>query len=276
MIEHFALRFCDAYGKLWRHLDALLALEKEHKPKPLQDRKLSDSRTRFMAEDGLAPIMAEMDRLDFDKALRDKTKLLFARMADGSRSWTAELLFDSIRDIRRDICLELGKHKFAYIRSPNDQYFDQERLFGDQVYQQCESARQDVRDAGNSFAAELYAATVFYLMRVAEHGLRALAKQVRATIKDKNKRVPIEFGDWNKVITAINKKIEAARQLPAGPKKQARLHYYSDAAQHCLFMKDIYRNDMAHARKPYTEAEASTAMQRVREFMQFLTRAIPR
>jgi len=35
-------------------------------------------------------------------------------------------------------------------------------------------------------------------------------------------------------------------------------------------MKDIWRNNMAHTRKPYNQTEAVGVMERVREFMQFL------
>jgi hypothetical protein len=277
MIEYCALKFCEAYGKLWRQIDAVFIRQRDDRTKELNDRKLSDGYTRFVADEGLALLMAEMDRLELDKELRHKTKLLYARMADpGSRNWTAELLLDSLTEIRRGIGLELNKHKFAYVRSPNNQYLEQEHLFGSEVHSKFKSARQDIKEAGNCFAMELYTAAVFHLMRVSEHGLRMIAKRVGATIIAKGTRIPIEYGDWQKVIDAINARIATIRTLPHGPKRQARLSFYSDAAQHCLFMKDIYRNDISHTRKPYDQHEATGAMQRVHDFMQFLTRSFPK
>jgi hypothetical protein len=45
---------------------------------------------------------------------------------------------------------------------------------------------------------------------------------------------------------------------------------YSDAADHCEFMKDIWRNNVSHTRKAYSDPEAVAVLQRVREFMEFL------
>ena len=68
----------------------------------------------------------------------------------------------------------------------------------------------------------------------------------------------------------IKNKITRARTAPAGPKKQAKLEFYSDAADHCVFMKDIWRNNVSHSRKPYKPGEAQAVLERVRDFMIFL------
>jgi len=162
MIEHFALQFCEAYAKLARHIDAVLLRETEDRPKQLKDRELGDGYKRFVAQEAIAPIMSEIERLGFDAELVGRVKRLFARLADpNSRSWTAELLLDSLTEIRRAIGLELQKHKFAHLHSPNGQYFEQERLFGDEVYKKFKSARQEIRDAGNCLAVSLPTASVF-------------------------------------------------------------------------------------------------------------------
>jgi hypothetical protein len=72
---------------------------------------------------------------------------------------------------------------------------------------------------------------------VAEHGLRALATRVGAKLKDKGKKQPIEYAEWGKVITRINDRIvELNAKLPKGPKLNARVHFYSEAAGHCLYL----------------------------------------
>ena len=93
-------------------------------------------------------------------------------------------------------------------------------------------------------------------MRAAEHGLRMLARKLKVKLTHKGKTQPVEYADWEKVIAAIKDKITAARALPHGPKRQERLENLSDAADHCVFMKDIWRNNISHTRKPYTSAEA--------------------
>lgn len=89
-------------------------------------------------------------------------------------------------------------------------------------------------------------------------------------INDQANYHPIESGTWDKVITACKGKIDAIRKKPIGPKKQAQLEFYSDAGDHCLFMKDIWRNNISHTRKPYNKPEALAVLERVRDFMKFL------
>ena len=111
-------------------------------------------------------------------------------------------------------------------------------------------------------------------MRVAEHGLRIIAKklQIASALKHKGHIIPIDHAEWQKVIDAINNKLNKLRLLSAGPKRAAQLEKFSDAGQHCLFMKDIWRNTVSHARKPYNESEAKAALDRVHGFMQFVTK----
>jgi hypothetical protein len=111
-------------------------------------------------------------------------------------------------------------------------------------------------------------------MRAAERGLRMLARRLHVTLTHSGKAVPIEFADWNKIITGIKNKIADAHKLAPGPKRQAKLETYSSAADHCEYMKEIWRNNVSHTRKPYTEDEAIDALKKVRNFMQFLSKAL--
>jgi hypothetical protein len=174
--------------------------------------------------------------------------------------------------MRKGIEIELGKQCFFYFPFPNDKYFEQEKLFGDEVYEKFENARQDLKDAGNCLAASLPIGCIFYLMRVAEHELRRLAKKLHVILTHSGKSCPIEFGDWNKIITGIKDKISEARTLPVGARRQAKLEAYCNAADHCEYMKDIWRNNVSHARKPYKDSEAERAFERVRDFMIFVAR----
>lgn len=128
-------------------------------------------------------------------------------------------------------------------------------------------------EAGACFAAARWTACVFHCMRIAEHGLRKLARLVGATITHDGKPYPVEFGEWEKIINAIKTKLAQVRQLPRGAKRERKLKFYSDAADHCSYMKDIWRNEISHARRTYNEAEALGAMHRVRDFMQLISKA---
>jgi hypothetical protein len=147
-----------------------------------------------------------------------------------------------------------------------------EKLFGDEVYSVFGDARDDVRNTGNCIALGLPIASIVYSMRVAEYGLRKLARTLHVRLTHTRRSCAIEFADWHNLITAIKNKIREVRNLPVGPRKQIQLEGYSSAADHCEYMKDIWRNNTAHTRKLYTLPEAIGAFERVRDFMQFLAK----
>jgi hypothetical protein len=275
MIEHFAIQFGGAYSNLLSLIAEAHRLDRENHVKPVQEQVLSKDRLRFLAGNFFSPIVGELGRMRID-ALLPKGLRLQAQIVSDINTWTADRLLDAVKEFRRDLDIELNKHKFALLLSPNDQYFEQEKLFGVTVYDKLGSARQDIKDAGNCFAGELYSASVFHLMRVAEHGLRIVARRLRVTVKDNGTRIPIQYADWNKVITAIDNKIKEARKITAGAKKEARLNYYSDALERCSAMKDLFRNPVSHTRTKYTYGGTLDVMERVRNFMQFLARPVPR
>jgi hypothetical protein len=191
---------------------------------------------------------------------------------DRSHPYTAAEMLAELTLLMQTMVQELAKRKLAYIAPPYDVYFEQEKSFGDLVFDTFPEARQDLKDAGNCLAASLATASVFHLMRVAEYGLRRLAKKLRVKLTHSGRPMPIEFGDWNTIITGIKNKITVVRRTRSGPKRQAKLEAYSNAADHCEYMKDIWRNSMAHSRKPYKDTEAVGVLERVRDFMQFLSK----
>jgi hypothetical protein len=176
--------------------------------------------------------------------------------------------------LRQCIEADLEKRKFAFIEPRPAQLFAaMGETWGD-VLSTIPDSKRDVEDAHIALMVELHTATVFHLMRVTEYGLRVLAKKIRvlSALRHKGSIVPIEYADWQKVITALKNKLEAIGKVRLGPKRQAQLEKYSDAADHCVFLKDIWRNTISHARKPYNGTEALAVLERVRDFMLFVAR----
>jgi hypothetical protein len=108
------------------------------------------------------------------------------------------------------------------------------------------------------------------MMRVAEMGLRNIAKKVGVKLIDKGKPQPIEYATWDKVIQGVNAKIIAARALPHGPRKNKNLQFYSQAADQIIYIRDTWRTEVSHTRKSYNDGEAFGVITRVREFMELL------
>jgi len=211
---------------------------------------------------------------DFDTC-RDIAAVTADRLSRKDTEFRA-VIAEQARNIETLLSRDMYDRKFLWIASTRSAFVDNDSLFGEPVRNAFPSAREDIRQAGNSFAVGSSTAAVFHLMRVAEYGLRALAKRLRVSVTHKGRAVPLQLADWEKIITAIKNKIAAVRILPAGIKRQQQLELYSDAGDHCTFMKDIWRNNVSHTRKPYTDKESEAALERVRAFMLFLAQSLLR
>ena len=81
-------------------------------------------------------------------------------------------------------------------------------------------------------------------MRVAEHGLGAVAKERRVKLP-KNK--PVEWATWQEIIKSIrDAHAEIGKTKPPGQGKDEALAFYSGALAHLEAFKDKYR--FGHAR----------------------------
>lgn len=190
------------------------------------------------------------------------------------------LRYDELRHqaiaLRQAIEGELPLRRFVFVPIEKAVFSDNpEGFWSIETWQRFSDARHDSNQAIDSYVFDLNTACVFHSMRVAEYGLRALAKAVQVKLtQKKGKPHPIEFADLDKVITAVKNKIDKSRQRPHGAKRAAILQFYSDSADHCTYMKDVWRNEVSHTRKSYSAAEALGVMQRVRDFMSTLAKGL--
>jgi hypothetical protein len=132
--------------------------------------------------------------------------------------------------------------------------------------------RCDVFCAIDCYALQHNTASVFHSMRVAEHGLRALAKERRVRLaKDK----PIEWGTWQEIIKALDEEIKViGLKRKAGAAKDNALEFYSGARADLNGFKDEYRNLVMHVRDTYDEHQALRALTIVHAFMARLAEKI--
>lgn len=189
---------------------------------------------------------------------------------EGETPYCAETLAHELEGIHNQLKISLSLHKFAHVYPNVQKYFEQEQLFGAAVYASFPEAQRDIKDAGNCIAAELYTASVFHLMRTAEYGLRALARKVRVKITHKGKPQPLETAAWDKVINAIKCRLNSAHALKPSARRTDKIRFYSDLADRCSFVKDLWRNDVMHTRAHYEIQDTLAAFERVKGFMQLL------
>ena len=129
----------------------------------------------------------------------------------------------------------------------------------------------DVFSATDCYALEHNTASVFHSMRVAEWGLRALARERQITLA-KNK--PLEWATWQETIKAIDDEIKIIGSKKPGLTKDAALQFYSGARADLNGFKDEYRNSVMHVRANYDEHQAIRALTTVRAFMNGLAAKI--
>jgi hypothetical protein len=165
---------------------------------------------------------------------------------------------------------ELELHKFAYVPEALQGYFENEKLFGEPVYDNFKSARDDIKETGNCLAAELHTASVFHLMRVAERGIRALAYDRRVKF-DKG---PIESQDWQAIIGQLQKEIEKVSNWPKSKQRAQAEEFYNSALEEFRGFKGAWRNHVMHARRSYNDRDALSVLSHVQRFMQLLATRI--
>lgn len=206
---------------------------------------------------------------DADPSLLEQIKGLEQGILKKTADLRESVLHANLEAIIKGVQNNLDLRKFMYMPSEQAAYWDRADLFGYE-FLSCfpTNAVVEMREAGNCFAAGRHTACVFHCIRVAEYGLRLLAKTLRVKIIDKGRTVPLEYGDWNKVIDAIRNKIKTLRQQPSGGRKEKLLQFYSASADHCEYMKDIIRNEVSHARRTYDKQEALAVINRVRDFVE--------
>lgn len=106
-------------------------------------------------------------------------------------------------------------------------------------------------------------ASVFHFMRVAEIGLRSLARERQVTIP----RRPLEWANWQDILSKLRGEIEKIAKRRAGPSRDAALEFYRGALGEFEAFKDAYRNNVMHVRVTYDEHQALSVMNHVREFI---------
>jgi hypothetical protein len=126
------------------------------------------------------------------------------------------------------------------------------------------SARREIETGLDCFALDDYSGCIFHMSRIAELGLRSIAAE--RGVQSVKKSVPLEYAMWSDVFQAIDKELEALRNKPAGPKREAAQSFYNGALSDLRFMQR-FRDRTMHFRDQYLKGEAFDSINRTRELM---------
>jgi hypothetical protein len=189
------------------------------------------------------------------------------------QAFTLERLKWELEELSKQIAKSLAQNKFMMIPAGKAGYYDQPRLFGQKVYRNFKSSRNDVKEAGNCYVVGRNTACVFHCMRVLEKGLHALVQDLNTRFN-----AGIHFGktieetNWGNIIDEIQKTLTMPKRLQVLVPKptQQDLGFYSKAAKEFEYFKNAWRDDVSHSRSHYEESEAKVVIEHVSAFMQQL------
>lgn len=157
--------------------------------------------------------------------------------------------------LHRSITAELRQSKFFMIPRERSNFYSDEPSFAEQrisaAFNDNDLAR-DMAAASRCIALEEWTGSVFHMMRVAEHGLRFMARRLKIGMAEE-----VEYAVWKNVIDQIEKEIDALRNsMTRGPVKSETLRVYSEAASQFWYFKDAWRNHVMHTRVFYDDRAA--------------------
>jgi hypothetical protein len=179
-----------------------------------------------------------------------------------------------VKVLRETMESELRDRQFAFIPPDKAQKLDKLDHDWAKVRANFLSAKDDIREAVECYVLGCNTACVFHSMRIAERGLRVLAKDLGVTTIGPQKH-PLEFSEWGLILNAIDGKLKTIQQSPGrNAEKEAHSKFYADAASQANYLNEIWRKEVSHARGMYNAPEALNALMRTHDFMELLSQRL--
>jgi hypothetical protein len=167
----------------------------------------------------------------------------------------AEALKTRIQDEYEDVL-------FLWIEEKN--YYQKDDLFGPEVGEQFKGASFDIKEAGTCYAVGRYTACVYHLMRVAEFGLRSIAKRVGH---------PDDRPMWEPMLTFINAELGRNRDKMSELFK-GDVEFLSGIAAHMHTVNLAWRRKVSHVERTYSQEEAKQIFDATRNLMQHIAKKL--
>ncbi len=204
--------------------------------------------------------------------LRDaKTTISLAlRWFKNSRNNDPDAAMVHLEHVQRAFNEQIGDIRFLGLAKDRAEFYGNVGLFGLNVMCAFPSAGTDIKSALNCLALELNTACVFHLMRVAEVGLRALARDRQVQFP----KAPIELASWEEIIRKLEDAEERIHQYPKTLHREQQYEFYHGALMEVRRFKNVWRNNIMHARDDYDRNQALSVFNHVRDFMIVLANRI--
>src|SRR5829696_270394 len=203
----------------------------------------------------------------------DEVNFIEQRLTDPLFTWGD--LCGLLSSVRRRMQNETARQKYLYMPESDAKYYYDPALrssceiFSPQVAHAFRLASGELTKGGQCYAAGMDTASVFHMMRALEHGLRALAKQLRVKMpKGKNM---LDLQTWGDILRPIEKKVKDIEQRRRSRKRDEDLEFFGGAASQFHYFKTAWRNHVMHAKRTYDHDEAGIVMRHTLEFFEHIS-----
>jgi hypothetical protein len=157
---------------------------------------------------------------------------------------------------------ELQNTQFKMIPKERSRYNGDEWLKKSTIQSQFPTAFRELERAGTCYSYGQGTAAVFHSMRALEPALIALAAPFP--------NISPTYENWNAIIEQIEKAVKALGQLPKSQQKIDDEKFFGAATSHLYFVKNAWRNHVAHGRDSYSDDEALRVLSHTLEFTESL------
>jgi hypothetical protein len=224
--------------------------------------EMPDKETVDSVREAAEKLQDYLEEIEFDAGVK-RIKGPFLKAVKEGITWRD--LRTQLKVLREAIDGDLQGRWFAVISAEKGKLVFGNYIFWDPVDEKFPSATYDITEAQLCYGLERNTATVFHCMRIAEIGLRSLARRMKVKLP---KRARLEWAEWQTVLREMSKVADAiAGTKKAGPAKDELLDFYRGALGQFYGFKDEYRNHVMHTRSSYDEHRAASVLLQVRDFM---------
>jgi hypothetical protein len=215
-----------------------------------QSGPLTDAQKDYLDE-GIEETIRRLEKLDLPVSVTTAREMCL-------RCGTHEQAKRGVEQLTSTVVYELDNRKFYGPLRRYEQYYEQSKLFGNDVFENLPSANNDILEAGTCLALERGSACVMHLMRVVEAGLKVLAAELGIGVQ----------GDWGSYLREIDTVLKA-REKAAG-KRTPDEQFYAEAALTIDGVRRAWRNPTMHIENNYSPERAEEILLAVRSLMRHL------
>jgi hypothetical protein len=157
---------------------------------------------------------------------------------------------------------ELQAMQFKMIPRERSRYSNGEWLKDSAIQGRFPTSFKELDRAGKCYGYGQGTAAVFHSMRALEPALVALAAPFP--------HISPAHENWNAIIEQIESAVREMGKQKKSQQKTDEETFFGSATQHLYFVKNAWRNHVAHGRESYGDDEAAKIMSRTLEFTESL------